>query len=159
MRVTTARYLMPRTRRRLRIINNAPDERCQMLLECRGMHLRISWRRHPAALRTSCTFTGAAGAAGTAIGTTSWTANVSLMAGTNAIVVGLRCVPEFLLAFDHGGSEVSEKGPPIPKRGLLILDGVEDWIVVQECLPATKRGHVLITTRLQHIGTVARGVE
>jgi hypothetical protein len=36
---------------------------------------------------TNVTWTGAAGANGTATGTAAWTANVSLMMGTNAIVV------------------------------------------------------------------------
>jgi tetratricopeptide (TPR) repeat protein len=42
---------------------------------------------------------------------------------------------------------------------LLILDNVEDWSVVKEWIPADRRGHVLITTRLQSTGIIARGID
>jgi tetratricopeptide (TPR) repeat protein len=42
---------------------------------------------------------------------------------------------------------------------LLILDNVEDWSVVKDWIPAGRRGHVLITTRLQSTGTIAKGID
>ncbi|HEY6342498.1 MAG TPA: tetratricopeptide repeat protein [Bryobacteraceae bacterium] len=42
---------------------------------------------------------------------------------------------------------------------LLILDNVEDWSVVKEWIPAGRRGHVVITTRLQSTGTIAKGID
>ncbi len=42
---------------------------------------------------------------------------------------------------------------------LLILDNVEDLAMIKSVLPAAYRGHVLLTTRIQATGEVARGVE
>jgi len=42
---------------------------------------------------------------------------------------------------------------------LLILDNVEDWNVAKEWIPSGKRGHVLITTRLQFTGKLAQGLD
>jgi tetratricopeptide (TPR) repeat protein len=42
---------------------------------------------------------------------------------------------------------------------LLILDNVDDWSVVKEWLPAARRGLVLITTRLQSTGIIAKGLD
>ncbi len=42
---------------------------------------------------------------------------------------------------------------------LLILDNVDDWAVAQEWIPSGKRGHVLITTRLQSTGRLAHGID
>ena len=42
---------------------------------------------------------------------------------------------------------------------LLILDNVDDWEAVKGWIPATKTGHVLITTRLQFTGRFARDLD
>jgi tetratricopeptide (TPR) repeat protein len=42
---------------------------------------------------------------------------------------------------------------------LLILDNVDDWDVIRPWMPTSKRGHVLITTRLQFTGTFAAGLD
>ena len=42
---------------------------------------------------------------------------------------------------------------------LLILDNVDDWAVAQEWIPSGKRGHVIITTRLQSTGRLAHGID
>ena len=42
---------------------------------------------------------------------------------------------------------------------LLILDNVDDWEAVRAWIPATKTGHVLITTRLQFTGRFARDLD
>jgi tetratricopeptide (TPR) repeat protein len=44
-------------------------------------------------------------------------------------------------------------------KWLLILDNLEDWDTARTWIPSSKRGHVLITTRLQPTGTVAAGFE
>jgi len=42
---------------------------------------------------------------------------------------------------------------------LLILDNVEDLTMVKSFIPPAYRGHILLTTRMQATGEVARGVE
>src|SRR2546423_1105749 len=42
---------------------------------------------------------------------------------------------------------------------LLIFDNVEDLTVIKSVLPSAYRGHILVTTRIQATGEVARGVE
>jgi tetratricopeptide (TPR) repeat protein len=42
---------------------------------------------------------------------------------------------------------------------LLILDNVEDLAMIKSVLPSAYRGHILLTTRMQATGEVARGVE
>jgi hypothetical protein len=42
---------------------------------------------------------------------------------------------------------------------LLILDGADDLVMVREFIPPGKNGHLLLTTRAQATGAVARHVE
>lgn len=44
-------------------------------------------------------------------------------------------------------------------RWLLIFDNVEDLDHVQDFIPSARRGHILLTTRIQAVGRIARGVE
>lgn len=45
------------------------------------------------------------------------------------------------------------------KRWLLVLDNVEDMSLIDEAIPATRSGHVLLTTRLQATGVTAQRLE
>lgn len=42
---------------------------------------------------------------------------------------------------------------------LLILDNVEDFTMIADILPSEKRGHILLTTRAQSTGTLARRID